>query len=468
MKIALFHYHLKTGGVTTVIQRQVQALQGRCDTLVLTGDRAGAQLPCPVVEIPEIGYDCPDSAVPLPEAVVDRIITSIRQVWPGGCDVLHIHNPTLTKNRYLLRYIHLLQAANLPLLLQIHDFAEDGRPQVYSREAYPRDCHYGVINARDMRILIAAGLDPAGVHLIPNAVEPLPMDSDRSLEPCVVYPVRAIRRKNIGEAILLSLYLRAEKHLHISQPPTSPGDVFFYRDWRSFVDRHGLKLRFETGRLNGFPALVAAADSMVTTSITEGFGFSFLEPWTAGKMLWGRRLDDICTDFEKHGLRLDALYDEILVPLNWFDFDGFQKAWHETAVRVSAMYAHPLEIERLNAYVEDTQKTGIIDYGNLSEIYQKQVLEHLLSDPKAKDRLASRNPRILEPDLAKADAAPIERNREIVRDHFDLGVYGQRLVNIYTQVNRQPVQHQIDKTVLLDAFLDMNRFSLLKWGPYAA
>jgi len=38
MKIAFLHYHLKTGGVTTVLKRQVSALQGRCEVLVLTAN----------------------------------------------------------------------------------------------------------------------------------------------------------------------------------------------------------------------------------------------------------------------------------------------------------------------------------------------------------------------------------------------------------------------------------------------
>ena len=64
MKIAFVHYHLKTGGVTTVLKRQIAAIQGACETLVLTGDRAATELPCKVVEIPELGYDQPGVSPP--------------------------------------------------------------------------------------------------------------------------------------------------------------------------------------------------------------------------------------------------------------------------------------------------------------------------------------------------------------------------------------------------------------------
>ncbi len=468
MKVALLHYHLKTGGVSTVIQHQVQALQGKCETLVLTGDRATAQLQCPVVEIPEIGYDRSNTQSPSPEAIAESILKSISQIWPGGCDVLHIHNPTLAKNRYLLTCIRLLQKSGLALLLQIHDFAEDGRPEAYSREAYPKDCHYAVINARDARFLVSAGLKPAGVHLVPNAIKALPVDSDGTLESCVVYPVRAIRRKNIGEAILLSLYLPVGRNLHISQPPTSPRDMAVYRVWQSFVKKRGLNVRFETGRRYGFAALVAAAETMVTTSITEGFGFSFLEPWTAGKMLWGRRLGDICSDFEKRGLCLEALYDSLAVPLTWFDYGGFIRAWHEAVLQAGERYGHGPAPDRLSSQIEAIQKEGLIDFGMLSETYQQQVLEQLLSDSKAKDWLAGQNPKILEPDPGEVDTDILENNRQIVRGDYNLVSYGERLRKVYAQVIQQHVQHQIDKSILLDVFLDVNRFSLLKWGTYAA
>ena len=468
MKVALLHYHLKTGGVTTVVKQQVRALQGKCEMLVLTGDAAKTQLACPVIEIPEIAYDQPDKAFSPPEAIVDRILKSISQVWPGGCDILHIHNPTLAKNRYLLTCIHQLQVRGISLLLQIHDFAEDGRPQAYSREPYPRDCHYGVINARDAQILVSAGLNPKGVHLIPNAVESLPMDAKIKLESCVVYPVRAIRRKNIGEAILLSLYLRAGRRLHISQPPTSARDLPVYEDWQLYVKKHGLRVRFGTGLQYGFPALVAAADCMVTTSITEGFGFSFLEPWTVGKNLYGRRLDDICADFEKRGLCLDALYDRLAVPLTWLDVNGFIQDWHAAALGVKASYGRGPEPERLDAHIDRIQKEGLVDFGILSETYQRQVLDYVRTNPDAKKQLLALNPKILGLEPSEKVTAGIEKNRRIVQNDYDLDSYGERLSNVYTQVARRTLRHQIDKTVLLDAFLDLNRFSLLKWGPYAA
>ena len=468
MKIAFLHYHLKTGGVTTVIKRQVMALKGKCQTLVLTGDRAETQLACQVVEIPELGYDRIGLEPPTADVTAEQILNAISQVWPGGCDVLHIHNPTLAKNRHLIECIRLLQSSGITLFLQIHDFAEDGRPEAYTRDAYPADCHYGVINARDARILVSAGLEPPGVHLVPNATLSLPVQQGAAVESGVVYPVRAIRRKNIGEAVLLSLYMRPDHTLHISQAPNSPGDMTVYQDWQAFVKKKGLNVRFESGRQYGFPALVGAATSMLTTSITEGFGFSFLEPWTAGKMLWGRRLGDICQDFEKKGLRLNSLYDRLAVPLGWLDADDFMQAWRRAAARVSETYGCGFAPREISQYLHTLARDRVVDFGILNEKYQRQVLCHLLSKPEEKQLLAALNPGISEPAPGAEALAMIENNRSTVLENYDLATYEDRLLAVYDRVIQQPVRHQIDKPTLLDAFLDVNRFSLLKWGTYEA
>ena len=466
MKIAFLHYHLKTGGVTTVLKRQISALQGRCEVLVLTGDRAGVELPCRVVEIPGLGYDRPDVPPPMPKITADRILKTLSDVWPGGCDLLHIHNPTLAKNQSFIQCIKRLQASGVTLFLQIHDFAEDGRPEVYSREPYPADCHYGVINTRDKRILIEAGLEASGVHLIPNAIYPLPAVTGYFPEELVLYPVRAIRRKNIGEAVLLSLYLRPGQYLGITQPPNSQIDMGSYQDWRVYVKKARLNVHFDVGRQYDYSVLVGAASSMVTTSIAEGFGFTFIEPWTAGKALWGRRLESICTDFEANGLCLDFLYNRLDVPLDWFDADQFIQTWLKTVIHAAEIFGHSVTQEKMNHFADRLARDGVIDFGLLNERCQRQVLSHLLSDPGAKKHLTLLNPRIFFPGPEVDMSEMLENNRSVVTAHYGVENYREQLLAAYERVIHQPVHQRLDKQVLLDAFFDLERFSLLKWGAY--
>jgi hypothetical protein len=466
MKIAFLHYHLKTGGVTTVLKRQVSALRGTCEILVLTGDRAGTVLPCQVVEIPGLTYDHPDIVSPPPETTTQEILKALFHMWPNGCDLLHIHNPTLAKNHHLIACIHQLQASGLSLFIQIHDFAEDGRPGVYSQEPYPADCHYGVINTRDRANLLDAGLKPSGVHLIPNAIHPLPTASGHFPDGLVLYPVRAIRRKNIGEAILLSLFLPSDQYLGITLPPNSSSDMTSYLDWKAFVQEHHLRVHFDMGLQHDFPALVGGASSMITTSIAEGFGFSFLEPWTAEKVLQGRRLGAVCRDFEANGLCLEYLYDKLEVPLEWIQKEDFYHTWQRTVSEAADRLKTSVDREDMNQYLTRLAEAGVVDFGILNERFQRQVLSHVLTRPEAKTHLAVQNPGVLfsvpEKDLGKI----LETNCRVVADHYGLERYREQLLSIYKKIIQQPVEQHINKQILMDAFFDLDRFSLLKWGAY--
>lgn len=56
MNIAFLHYHLKTGGVTTVLKQQLVAIPKKWQVLVLTGLPPETPLPADFVHIPELGY----------------------------------------------------------------------------------------------------------------------------------------------------------------------------------------------------------------------------------------------------------------------------------------------------------------------------------------------------------------------------------------------------------------------------
>ena len=58
------------------------------------------------------------------------------------------------------------------------------------------------------------------------------------------------------------------------------------------------------------------AQAIVSTSVAEGFGLGFLEPWVFGKSLCGRNLPEITGDFSQHGVRLDNLYDRLELNLD--------------------------------------------------------------------------------------------------------------------------------------------------------
>ena len=128
MKVALVHYHLRTGGVTKVITDQSTALTALgIEHLVLSAGPAPVGLPH--AEVPELEYL---SEAPATANNLHQILLSRCQEHLGGIpDVWHLHNPTLGKNILYPQLITDIAESRVPLILQTHDFAEDNRPSNY-------------------------------------------------------------------------------------------------------------------------------------------------------------------------------------------------------------------------------------------------------------------------------------------------------------------------------------------------
>ena len=466
MKVAFIHYHLDPGGVTTVIRRQVAAVrQNGGQALLLAGTRPREDLPAPFHPVAGLGYGA-SAANDTADAVAAHIAKAVLDRWPGGCDLVHVHNPLLAKNEIFPAVLDTLQRRGLRLLLQVHDFAEDGRPQAFFRSPYPGNCHYCVINGRDYRVLRSAGLRPEGLHLLPNAVpDPGPArPRPRPQTPYVLYPVRAIRRKNIGEALLLALFSGHAKPLVITLPPTSAPDRPSYRNWRQFARAHNLSVRFEAGRHTPFPDLVAGADRFVTTSITEGFGFAFLSPWVAGKSLAGRKLPSVCRDFEQKGLSLDMLYTRLEVPFAWLDRDRFLRTWCRAVRNAAAHFQYdPPGRHRVQQRLETADT---VDFGLLDEKAQQEVLSRLARVPAEKKEVAAQNPLMEEALCGPVPQPQVLHNREVVMAHYGTEPYARRLAAMYRRVMATDVSQEIRKDALLAHFFNLEHFSLLKWAPY--
>ena len=363
----------------------------------------------------------------------------------------------------------MLSAKNIRLFLQIHDFAEDGRPWVYyADEPYPSDCHFGVINSRDYNILLKSGLKHNGLHLLLNMVTPFNIASEKKISTNIIlYPVRAIRRKNIGEAILLSLFFAKNEVLAVTLPPNSPRDWKHYNAWKQFAVKNKLNIIFEASDTYDFTDLVKSAATMITTSISEGFGFSYLEPWTAGQMLTGRRLPDICMDFTQKGMLLDHLYEKIFIPINTINIDLFYKKWKSCILDNASKFKISVSDIAIDHAYENMTSGKNIDFGILDEHFQRQVIVKILSDKKFKNRIMRLNPFLSGFTRTRNHDAKIRHNRLIVESEFNQSGYRNRLLDTWQKVIQSKVIHNIDKQILAKKFLTPKNFSLLQWSdPY--
>lgn len=471
LAVAVIHYHLRPGGVTRVIERAAESLGDHVDLLCLTGEApAPGDRLTPITEpFASLAYSCNPSGEEARQLAEDLRFTA-RSLLGRDPDVWHIHNHSLGKNTFTPQLVWHLAKAGCRLLLQPHDFAEDGRSTNYRLLShhlgnrlndilYPTadQIWYAPINYRDKSFLEAIGLP--NVYELPNAVTAHESNGGAPTAPSpktIVYPARAIRRKNIGEFLLWSI-LAPEGYLFQSTlAPQNPVWQAYYNDWVTFAEELDLPVEFDAGRKHAFSELIQNAEALITTSIQEGFGLAFLEPWLEGKMLIGRKLPEITTDFEEAGLNLSSLYDTLPVPLAWAGeelfYDSLERLMKETCESYGKAFSNQLLEEAEAALVTD----GKVDFGLLNEALQRNVIRHLIARPE--DR------KFLPPFIHAPDIAVIENNRQVALDQYSPDAYGERLLSMYTDlaaiqpgsVTAAPANN------LLDQFLKPARFNLLR------
>ena len=470
------HYHLRPGGITTVLRDQVAALQHRADCIVMTGEPPAEKLDpllmAAVRVVPGIGYAEAGTGAPDPRAAAEALSRAMLDAWGAPADILHVHNPTLNKNPSLPAILRLLQDDGMRLLVQVHDLAEDGRSSAFFpiREDYPRDCHYCVINSRDRDALVNAGLRPEGVHLMWNVVRP-PVDlharpaaraarhvpRDKPLE--LIYPVRGIRRKNIGEAILLAALLPGR--LVLTLPPRNEADVARHSAWRVFARSLALPIRFDAGLDQPLDQLMREADGALTTSLNEGFGFAFLEPWTAGLPVGGRRVSHVCNDFERDGVRLPLQYESLPVPIDLFDAASFSLRWRDALSAAFRSFDKNLDASALSGAWSGMIHASGVDFGALDEHAQREAISRLCADSGARRRMESRDLETLRRGFAAPDWLLVEQNEAVIRDAYGMRRYAELLEEVYRAVHDLSVTQRIDRRVLLDGFLDPRSFRML-------
>lgn len=397
--VAIVHYHLGPGGVSNVI-----AATSRCLTeagvrhVILAG--SGAE-ELPVRVIPELGYMSAPPGDMDADELLERLRAAAREALGQAPSIWHFHNHSLGKNPLLPELVARLAEQNERLVLQLHDFAEDGRPanhQVIAdcRKLYPvsSHIHYAFLNSRDQNLFTAAGLPAEASILLPNPISPsasvgnLRDFAPNHLPPILLAPVRGIRRKNLGELVFLSALAPADTRFAVSRAPLNPDALAIHDAWRKFARRQQLPIGFDVvnrfspvaGAPAGFGSWISHASHFITTSVSEGFGLPLLEAAAHGKPLLGRNLPHITTDHARHGIHTGNLYDRILIPIEWVDATLLHDHLNTTLQRNFRAYRRQLTRETTDATFAALVHDGWLDFGNLPEPLQQGVIERL-ADP---------------------------------------------------------------------------------------
>ncbi|PQO33576.1 hypothetical protein [Blastopirellula marina] len=515
MNLAIVHHHLNRGGVTQVILNHLRSLHeaglsenferivvfygGRSTGWPTQSEPALARVEREVV--PSIDYDTVVSVSP--DAPYREMTAALQRLeLLPETTLLHVHNHTLGKNVAWPHALNQLATDGYRMLLQLHDFAEDFRPENYRRQvAYyaDQDCgmqevyfqaphvHYAVLNSRDRGILLQAGMEEGRLAWLPNPVQPFPqlphrVDARKKLREIfhvpeqdryVVYPVRGIRRKNVGELVLWSALCPRPATFGITLAPVNPAERTSYEAWKTLAEEKKLPCKFDVGGEEGltFHENLAAADAIINTSVAEGFGLVFLEAWLTDNLLIGRDLPEISADFKAAGLRLDSLAPALWIPRR-SPIDGHE-LFSETNYRAKMLelFGDVLkdfgqdasELETAAQQLDQRLSEEWIDFALLTTAAQREVIDSVVRSKDLAEAIVDANEQVMRP-LREPNAnfsATIEANAKVVLARFSLRDTGLRLRDQYARLMPQapgPVSRFETAGDILRQFVDLSRF----------
>jgi len=329
--LTILHYHLRPGGITTVVRNAQRALSKKFDVRLLAG----------------FGYDeKPARNRALFEADARALMKRLPRTG-----ILHTHNVSLGKNPRLAYAVKLLaQQTSIRIINQIHDFPEDNRPAELRALRYctgKRDdrfwrefCYYDLPNViwatlttHDATRLAERGIPARKIHVLPNPVDDTEFSGSVSpraetlttltqyarqhhflfdpRRPILLSPMKVMVRKNNEEAIELVKRLK-NYQLVISLDASSPSDRAYSERLKRKIRRERLPVAIGAGKAFADPLpLFDIACAVLTTSKVEGFGYAFLEGWLRRKLVFGRDIPEVTRDFVAAGMDFRHLYHEL-------------------------------------------------------------------------------------------------------------------------------------------------------------
>jgi len=379
MKILFIHYFCEKDGVTRVILNNIKGLKQCAPDLkfAFAGKHFGFPLP-EGIEKRHIDWESKD------------ILSQLQSVAQDA-DIVIIENPTVgIFPKATLAFKQFAEGnPDKRIIYRIHDLIDD---RLHLLEAFQKICPslneiypksdnvaFLVLTSFDKERLAKKGLE--NVHVLPNSIIISDFETNKekanrlrkrfeekglihSDEKLLVYPVRIEKRKNIEEAILLTKILNdsGEKYRLVV---TLPYLGEYMEQLKELAKKHNVPCSFgEASKDIGFEKedyniadLYMISDLVISTSVREGFGFTFIEPWLVGALVIGRRIPEINSDFEKNGIDLRFFYDNALLDCN--------ENPEERIKKISSILSDPEKLkqisERLNLQDRIDKAKSVID-----------------------------------------------------------------------------------------------------------
>ncbi len=373
MKLIIVHYHFRPGGVRRVIELATPHLvthwPERVRSVVLaTGEAPDSTwlrtfrqrllgTPVKVVVQPAFGYvsDLAPAGPTIRRRVMDGLMELLREAGHDDC-LVWAHNLGLGRNLYLARELTFTcHCAGIPLVAHHHDWWFENRWHHFAAKREPGfrklDAVAGAVLAGSPHIAHAAISQadatvlekhfPGLAGWLPNPIETGAQPSAARVvharnwlrrqlgedAPVWLLPCRLLRRKNIAEALLLTRWLRPDAWLVTTGGVSSAEEQAYADTLAAAAQTHGWRLRL--GILQGdesqkpsVPELLAASETVLLTSVQEGFGLPYLEAAALRRPLVARELPNIAPDLAKFGFTFPQCYREVMVDPALFDWRG--------------------------------------------------------------------------------------------------------------------------------------------------
>ena len=409
----------------------------------------------------------------------ETLETSCKNEWSSLPDIWHVHNHSLGENLFIPAVVSQWANEKQKLLLHMHDFSEDGRPENYkslrvelagknietlNQILYPIGEHisYAFSNERHRNYFKAAGIEDRRCNLL---LYPISHTEDRTAgahapnlkdKKLFLCPTHCGPINNYGEFILWSAASSNDEIFGSMMAPAETKALSIYNEWKAFAENKAISTQFGLGKQHSFDALIKTAHAIVTTNMGDGFASSYLEPYLVDAQLVGRDLPDITRTFTNNGIRLDGLYPRLDIPVSWIGVDHLRKTVHHALVRYYQYYRQVFQKSMADEAMDNLTQGDLVDFGRLDESMQRTVIEMVSQNKSLKLEFA---PEKLDRLLSVAE---LESNRTIVETTFNFEMFCKALIEIYHSIleSEDSRAEFLDTTAVLNQFIDPKHFNL--------
>jgi hypothetical protein len=505
-ELVIFHYHLLAGGVTDVIVQGVMALArfshlfksitlvcGRKENTENVYNKIqahcsehGSSVKLAIKIVPELDYlnriDGTDALKKKISLLKNKLVAD----FSSETAIWWIHNYQLGKNPVFSEAVLQIVDSKIfqRIILQIHDFPEAGRPhnmiklkKIVTHPLYPvaAAVRYIVINMRDRDILLKAGLPKELIYLVenpitsftgqrstPRRVRSILAEYARQFGQTVnddtvltIYPIRAIRRKNVLEAGLLTKLLSPKALLMVTLPGVSHSE----RSYSGFVERcyrenlipgfFGIGLDLAELGIS-FPSLLSASSLMCCSSVQEGFGYPYLQSLLLGIPLVARKLDVMDGFINMFDHYPSVFYTALHVPLEVGEKRQLRREYL-SYIKTLHNALPPALLQTLTDEVEHLFHNDLIDFSFLSFNLQRTILARTES-PEYRElvRLANRP---LFTDMEQLLCSAPKAKKEHVLSRFGLTAYAESVEQIIESFSDDIPLNAVSADLIDDAVL---------------